>query len=134
MSERDDFGSFVSGFLFGGMVGAVVALLMAPQSGEETRGYIRDKSIEFRDMTVAQAEEAYHRAELAAGEARVRAEQLAEEARVRADELRRQGQVVLEEQRARLEGVMEAARAPKGASVESDSEKKPAAKKSSNKS
>ena len=44
MAKGDsDFGAFFSGFLIGGLVGAAVALLMAPQSGEETRTLIRDK-------------------------------------------------------------------------------------------
>ena len=41
MANNDsDFGAFISGFLIGGLVGAAVALLMAPQSGEETRTMI----------------------------------------------------------------------------------------------
>ena len=44
MTDRNsDFGSFLSGFVFGGLIGAVVALLMAPQSGEETRTIIKEK-------------------------------------------------------------------------------------------
>ncbi|MGH2607283.1 MAG: YtxH domain-containing protein, partial [Anaerolineales bacterium] len=51
MSDRDsDFGAFFSGFVIGGLVGAAVALLMAPQSGEETRHMIRDKGIELKDQ------------------------------------------------------------------------------------
>ncbi|MBN2678350.1 MAG: YtxH domain-containing protein, partial [Anaerolineaceae bacterium] len=37
MSDRDDFGAFIVGFLAGGLAGAAVALLFAPQSGAETR-------------------------------------------------------------------------------------------------
>ena len=44
-----DLGSFLAGFVIGGLIGAGVALLMAPQSGEETRALIADKSIELRD-------------------------------------------------------------------------------------
>ena len=52
MSDRDSYGSFLVGFLVGGLVGAVVALLYAPQSGEETRGVIKDKTIELKDKSV----------------------------------------------------------------------------------
>ena len=135
MSQQDDFGSFVSGFLVGGMVGAVVALLMAPQSGEETRTLIRDKSYELRDTTMAQAEEAYRRAEEAANEARSRAEALAAQARARAEELAQQGQVVLEEQRAKLEDAIKSATPSKdGESAEEKPAKKSTSKKSSSKS
>ena len=51
MSNDSDNGlvSFLAGLLIGGIIGAGVALLFAPLSGEETRGVIRDKSIELRD-------------------------------------------------------------------------------------
>jgi gas vesicle protein len=95
MSERDEFGAFLVGFIVGGLTGAVVALLMAPQSGEETRALIRDKSIELRDRAQQTAEEAIGRAEKAATEARTRADELA-------SDLRERGR-----------GVIEAARKPR---------------------
>jgi gas vesicle protein len=49
MADRDDFGSFLIGFVVGGLTGAVVSLLFAPQSGEETRAVIKEKSFELRD-------------------------------------------------------------------------------------
>lgn len=52
-----DLGSFLAGFVIGGLIGAGVALLMAPQSGEETRALIADKSIELRDRAVETAGE-----------------------------------------------------------------------------
>ncbi len=71
MANNDsDFGAFVSGFLIGGLVGAAVALLMAPQSGEETRTFIRDKGIEIRDQVETSASDARTRAEAMAKEAR----------------------------------------------------------------
>ena len=57
-----DLGSFLAGFVIGGLIGAGVALLMAPQSGEETRALIADKSIELRDRAVTTAGEAQTRA------------------------------------------------------------------------
>ena len=74
MSDRDEFGAFLVGFVVGGLTGAVVALLFAPQTGEETRALIKDKSIELRDYASTSAEEAIARAEAAAAEARARAE------------------------------------------------------------
>ena len=72
MSDRDEFGAFLVGFVVGGLTGAVVALLFAPQSGEETRALIKDKSIELRDKAQMTAEEAYARAEQLASEVRER--------------------------------------------------------------
>lgn len=83
MSDRDEFGAFLVGFLVGGLSGAVVALLFAPQSGEETRALIKDKSIELRDKAQQSAEEALARAEAAAAEARARADELARQLKER---------------------------------------------------
>jgi gas vesicle protein len=77
MSDRDgDFGAFLAGFIIGGMVGSIIALLLAPQSGEETRTIIRDRSIELKDKAVEKAEAARIKAEEAAAEARARADEL----------------------------------------------------------
>jgi len=115
MSDRDEFGAFLVGFVVGGLTGAVAALLFAPQSGEETRALIKDKSIELRDKAQLTAEETYARAEAAAKEARQRADELAGVARARATELGRKGQVMLEEQKAIVSGTYEGAK--KGAAA-----------------
>jgi len=41
----------LAGILVGGLAGAVTMLLLAPQSGKDTRKQIREKSIELRDRT-----------------------------------------------------------------------------------
>jgi gas vesicle protein len=106
MSDSDEFGAFLVGFVVGGLTGAVVALLFAPQSGEETRALIKDKSIELRDMASTTAEDTIARAEAAAAEARARAEELAKE-------LGDRGKVALDEARARSKDAVEAIRKPK---------------------
>lgn len=86
MSDRDDFGAFLIGFVVGGLTGAVVALLFAPQSGEETRTLIKDKSIELRDKAVTYADEAKTKAEAMAVDARTRATEFADDVRTRSQE------------------------------------------------
>jgi gas vesicle protein len=117
MSERDEFGAFLVGFIVGGLTGAVVALLFAPQSGEETRALIKDKSIELRDKAQVGAEEALARAEELAADARRRADELTKEARARANELasevRERGTVLANEVRERSKSAVEAVRKPK---------------------
>jgi gas vesicle protein len=49
MGTNSSVGTFFSGFLIGGLVSAAAALLLAPQSGKETRTQIRDKGIGLRD-------------------------------------------------------------------------------------
>ncbi len=41
----------LAGILVGGLAGAVTMLLLAPQSGSDTRRQIKEKSIELRDRT-----------------------------------------------------------------------------------
>ena len=103
MSDRDEFGAFLVGFIVGGLSGAVVALLFAPQSGEETRALIKDKSIELRDKAQITAEEAIARAEAAAADARARADELAKQ-------LRERGQGVVEDVRERGKSAVDAVR------------------------
>jgi gas vesicle protein len=81
MSDRDDFGAFLIGFVVGGVAGAVAALLLAPQSGEETRALIKDKSIELRDKAAQQAEEIAAQANKVASEAKVRGKELVDGAK-----------------------------------------------------
>jgi hypothetical protein len=59
MSERDEtierhgdsFGWFFFSFLLGVLVGAVLALVSAPKSGEESREWLRARGIELRTRT-----------------------------------------------------------------------------------
>lgn len=47
MSDNDsDIGAFLTGFVIGGLVGAATALILAPQSGAETRAQIASKGDE----------------------------------------------------------------------------------------
>ena len=47
MADKTCAGDFLAGLLVGALVGAAAALLMAPQSGEETRTLIHDKGVEL---------------------------------------------------------------------------------------
>jgi gas vesicle protein len=87
MSDRDEFGAFLVGFIVGGLTGAVVSLLFAPQSGEETRALIKDKGIELRDKATVTAEQALAKAEAAAADARARADELARELKERGESI-----------------------------------------------
>ncbi|MBK8432032.1 MAG: YtxH domain-containing protein [Chloroflexi bacterium] len=51
MSENQsstEFGAFLAGFVIGGLVGAAAALILAPQSGEQTRHQIMQKGSDLR--------------------------------------------------------------------------------------
>jgi gas vesicle protein len=70
--QGSNFGSLFSGFILG-------ALLMAPQSGEETRSFIRDKSMEVKDRATDTLDDTLARAEDALNEARMRAKEMADQ-------------------------------------------------------
>ena len=126
MSDRDEFGAFLVGFIVGGLTGAVVSLLFAPQSGEETRALIKDKSIELRDKAQVSAEEAIARAEAAAAEARARADDLARQLRDKSKEVysdvRDRGQAAIEDVRERGKSAVDAVRSKVGRKSDETSE------------
>ena len=106
MSDNsNEFGAFMSGLLLGGIAGAITALLLAPQSGEETRKVIVDKSLELKDMAVETVEDARQRAEKAAENARLAAQEYTQKAQEQAKKLQEQGRVILEEQKQKLDKV-----------------------------
>ena len=91
MSDRDEFGAFLVGFVVGGLAGAVTALLLAPQSGEETRTVIKEKAIELKDIAADSYNDVYDKAE-----------DLVNTTKVKAVDLQHKGQVILEEQKSKL--------------------------------
>ena len=59
-------GSFLAGVLIGGLIGAAVGLLLAPQSGDELREHVSD----FVDGKKAEWDEAINEGRVAAEQAR----------------------------------------------------------------
>jgi gas vesicle protein len=50
MSDDNSQGAFFIGLVLGGLVGAGVALLMTPQSGQQTRSQLQTKGIELKSQ------------------------------------------------------------------------------------
>ena len=69
MSENNG-GSKVAFFLAGMGIGAILALLFAPKSGQETREFIAQKAEEGRDYMAARGRELRKQAEEAVGKAK----------------------------------------------------------------
>ena len=80
MSDEGRGAEFLAGVIIGGLIGAAVGLLLAPQPGDETRAQLREKGIELRE----------------------RVAELSEEARKKAEELHEEGRTAIEEQTARV--------------------------------
>jgi len=97
--------SVLTGMLIGGLAGALAMLLLAPQSGEETRLQIQEKAIELRDQTTVMVEDTM-------AQVRSNANKITVGGREKMKELKHQGQELAVEQ---LDHVSEAAQAGKKA-------------------
>ena len=62
-NDNDNISTRLTYLLIGGGIGAVIALLFAPKSGEETREYLSQKADEGRDYAQRKARELRERAE-----------------------------------------------------------------------
>jgi gas vesicle protein len=93
------------GALVGGLAGALTMLLLAPQSGKDTRVQIQRTGIQLRDRTTAIVQDAV-------GQMRSDGNKLVIGGREKAEELLQQGQVVVAQQ---LDRVSKAAQAGKKA-------------------
>ncbi len=58
---QEDTGACLAWFLLGATLGVVGALLLAPQSGSETRDLVRKKALEGRDSLSKTGREVYER-------------------------------------------------------------------------
>ncbi|MFQ5603165.1 MAG: YtxH domain-containing protein [bacterium] len=80
MSDNGDSGfNFFKGFLFGGIVGAVIAILYAPKSGKEVREDLRTRSLELRGDAEAKLQLAQKKAEAILEETKKKLEELRKE-------------------------------------------------------
>lgn len=84
--NNNELGSFLAGFVIGGLVGAAVALILAPQSGEEVRQQISDKSRELRDQSGERLQQYREIADTRTQDFRTRAGGIVDDARTRAQE------------------------------------------------
>jgi gas vesicle protein len=89
------------GILVGGLAGAVTMLLLAPQSGKETRKQIQKKGVELRDRTAEIMEDTM-------AQVRSNAKKITVDGREAIKELAQQGQKLAVEQLDRVAEVVEA--------------------------
>jgi gas vesicle protein len=95
---------FITGLVLGGIAGAALAMILAPQTGEETR-----------DLLVAKAREAGERARDTAGDANdllARGRQIVAEAKTRIDAAVSEGKDAAARQRGTLENESDGSSTP----------------------
>jgi gas vesicle protein len=96
MSDRNDFGSFLAGFVVGGLAGAIVALLFAPQSGQETRALIKDKAIELSERASETFDEVSTKATALAKDTMQKAEGFINQTKAKVQTLRPPAKIALD--------------------------------------
>jgi gas vesicle protein len=86
--NRDSGFGFLSGLILGGAIGATLAIVLAPQTGEETRDFIRGKAHEAKNRAVDLAYDVKDRAATIADDLRSQADQLSQMSRQAYDNAR----------------------------------------------
>jgi gas vesicle protein len=112
--QRDSRGGGLGTFILGAALGAGVALLFAPKSGEETQREIKERAIKFRDAAEDRVREAQRQVEERMEQARV-------ELMARVDAVRDavdQGRDAAREARGELEEKLERSKAAYRAGVD----------------
>lgn len=94
--RKTNFVSLISAFAIGGLIGAGIALLMAPQSGTEMREQIRNKSMEFKDKALETAEDTRTRASRALND-------VTQQTKEKVSSLSKRGQQTIEDGKRRIE-------------------------------
>ncbi|HVO76045.1 MAG TPA: YtxH domain-containing protein [Ignavibacteriaceae bacterium] len=103
MSKENGFGKgLLMGFLAGGAVGAIFALLYAPKSGKELRNDIRSKADEYLDEAEKYLEEARDRAKMMINEGKKKSEKLISDARIKSDELMKDAEKIFTDAKSKV--------------------------------
>lgn len=96
MSNKDNsFEFFLVGFIAGCVSSAIVSILYAPKSGEETRKMIREKSEDFVNSANKSIDRVYKQAEIATNNAVDKFNEFAEIAREQSDAITQRGKKIL---------------------------------------
>jgi len=88
---------FMIGFLAGGAVGAIAALLTAPKSGKELRADIKMKSEEYLDEAEKYLSEAKDKARELINEGKKKSERLIHDARSKSDDIMKDAEKVFKD-------------------------------------
>jgi len=94
------------GFLTGGAVGAILALLYAPKSGKELRNDIKMKTNDYLDEAEKYIAEAKDKAKELINEGKKKSEKLIIDAKTKSDELMKDAERVFTEAKAKVGGAI----------------------------
>ncbi len=106
MSENNMGKGLLIGFLAGGAVGAVLALLYAPKSGKELRSDIKNKADGYLDDAEKYIAEAKDKAKDLINEGKKRSEKLISDARTKSEELLKDAEKIFGEAKTKAGSVI----------------------------
>jgi gas vesicle protein len=104
MSQENSGKGLLIGFLAGGVIGAIIALLYAPKSGRELRNDIRAKSDEYYDDVEKYFAEARDKAKDLINDGKKKSEKLISDAKVKSEELLKDAERIFNDARSKAEG------------------------------
>jgi gas vesicle protein len=94
------------GFLAGGTVGPIVALLTAPNSGKELRADIKQKSEEYFDEAEKYLAEAKDKAREFINEGKKKSERIIQDAKVKSEDILKDAEKVFKDAKAKTSDVL----------------------------
>lgn len=97
---------FLIGFLAGGTVGAIVALLTAPKSGKEFRADIKQKSEDYFDEAEKYLAEAKDKARELINEGKKKSEKIIQDAKVKSEDILKDADKVFKDAKAKTTDVL----------------------------
>jgi len=98
---------FLIGFLAGGTVGAIVALLTAPKSGKELRADIKTKSEEYFDEAEKYLAEAKDKARELINEGKKKSERIISDAKTKSDDILKDAEKIIKEAKVKTTDVIQ---------------------------
>lgn len=105
--NSSDSGTFIAGFIIGGLIGAAIALLYTPQSGEETRNLVVEKGIELKDKAVETSEGVRQKTGQALSDIQKKADEFAKKSKESTEEQASGPTVPLDESEVEVEAELE---------------------------
>jgi gas vesicle protein len=111
MSQENNFGSglFV-GLLFGGALGAALALLYAPKTGKELRQDIKSRTDDYLDEADKYIAEAKDKAIHLINDGKKKSEKLIKEAKQKSEELLKDAEKVLDEAKSKTDEMVKSSK------------------------
>ena len=103
-SENNSGSSLLLGFLAGGAIGAIFALLYAPKTGRELRNDIKSKTDEYLDEADKYIAEARNRAKVLINDGKKKSEKIINDAKTKSEAILKDAEKIFNDAKAKASG------------------------------